>query len=88
MLIWKYEFNHISPIINYSLYIYICIIYYSCQTYEGGIGGYPGNEAHGGYTFCALASLEILKKTDYIDSEALMVIIISRIIKLLKIIFC
>jgi protein farnesyltransferase subunit beta len=44
----------------------------SCQTYEGGIGGYPGNEAHGGYTFCALASLEILKKTDYIDSEALM----------------
>jgi len=44
----------------------------SCQTYEGGIGGYPGNEAHGGYTFCGLAALEILKKTDYIDSEALM----------------
>jgi len=44
----------------------------NCQTYEGGIGGYPGNEAHGGYTFCGLASLEILKKTDYIDSEALM----------------
>ena len=46
---------------------------YSCQTYEGGMGGYPGNEAHGGYTFCALAALEILKKTDYIDCELLMV---------------
>jgi len=44
----------------------------SCQTYEGGIGGYPGNEAHGGYTFCALGALEILKKTDYINSESLM----------------
>ena len=21
----------------------------SCQTYEGGIGGEPGSEAHGGY---------------------------------------
>ena len=24
----------------------------SCQTYEGGLGGEPGAEAHGGYTFC------------------------------------
>ncbi|KAK9371351.1 terpenoid cyclases/protein prenyltransferase alpha-alpha toroid [Lipomyces kononenkoae] len=31
-----------------------------CQTYEGGIGGAPDNEAHGGYAFCALASLCIL----------------------------
>ncbi len=23
-----------------------------CQTYEGGFGGTPGMEAHGGYTFC------------------------------------
>ena len=23
----------------------------SCQTYEGGFGGMPFNEAHGGYTF-------------------------------------
>lgn len=23
-----------------------------CQTYEGGIGATPGEEAHGGYTFC------------------------------------
>ena len=28
-----------------------------CQTYEGGMGAEPGNEAHGGYTFCSLAAL-------------------------------
>ncbi|KAK9804940.1 hypothetical protein WJX73_001089 [Symbiochloris irregularis] len=27
-----------------------------CQTYEGGMGGEPGNEAHGGYTYCGLAA--------------------------------
>lgn len=32
----------------------------SCQTLEGGFGGEPGNEAHGGYTFCAVAALEVL----------------------------
>lgn len=31
-----------------------------CQTYEGGFGGEPFNEAHGGYNFCALAGLLIL----------------------------
>ncbi|QIW98714.1 hypothetical protein AMS68_004232 [Peltaster fructicola] len=31
-----------------------------CQTYEGGIGGAPTNEAHGAYAFCALACLSIL----------------------------
>ncbi|XP_065655395.1 protein farnesyltransferase subunit beta isoform X2 [Hydra vulgaris] len=32
----------------------------SCQTYEGGFGGLPGLEAHGGYTFCGYASLALL----------------------------
>jgi protein farnesyltransferase subunit beta len=31
-----------------------------CQTYEGGFAAEPGGEAHGGYTFCALAGLAIL----------------------------
>ncbi|KAI7899408.1 terpenoid cyclases/protein prenyltransferase alpha-alpha toroid [Cokeromyces recurvatus] len=31
------------------------------QTYEGGIGPYPGKEAHNGYTFCGLAAMEILE---------------------------
>lgn len=33
-----------------------------CQTYEGGFAGVPGTEAHGGYTFCALASYLLLLK--------------------------
>ncbi|GMH95742.1 hypothetical protein TrST_g12683 [Triparma strigata] len=43
----------------------------SCQTYEGGFGGEPGNEAHGGYAFCAVAALQILGKLDMCDVEAL-----------------
>ncbi|KAG2493909.1 hypothetical protein HYH03_007845 [Edaphochlamys debaryana] len=31
----------------------------ACQTYEGGLGGEPGNEAHGGYTFCGVAALAL-----------------------------
>lgn len=30
------------------------------QTFEGGISGAPGNEAHGAYAFCALACLSII----------------------------
>lgn len=33
-----------------------------CQTYEGGFCCSPYGEAHGGYTFCVLASLIILSK--------------------------
>ncbi|KAL4803680.1 terpenoid cyclases/protein prenyltransferase alpha-alpha toroid [Aspergillus unguis] len=31
-----------------------------CQTFEGGISGSPGSEAHGAYAFCALACLCII----------------------------
>ena len=37
----------------------------SCATYEGGFGGEPGNEAHGGYNFCAMAGLLILGEDTY-----------------------
>ncbi|KAG0212633.1 hypothetical protein BGX33_003448 [Mortierella sp. NVP41] len=40
-----------------------------CQTYEGGIGGFPGVEAHAGYTFCGLAALELLGRTDVLNLE-------------------
>jgi len=33
-----------------------------CQTYEGGFGGVPGMEAHGGYSFCGFAALMLMKK--------------------------
>ncbi|MFH4975709.1 hypothetical protein AB6A40_002418 [Gnathostoma spinigerum] len=43
----------------------------SCQTYEGGFGGEPRVEAHGGYTFCGVAALTILGKTALIHTPSL-----------------
>ncbi|SCU90420.1 LAMI_0E01992g1_1 [Lachancea mirantina] len=44
-----------------------------CQTYEGGFGACPqGDEAHGGYTFCAVASLAILNEIPVMNIEQLM----------------
>jgi protein farnesyltransferase subunit beta len=40
-----------------------------CQTHEGGFAGAPGNEAHGGYTFCSLAALLLLGRTDAVRLE-------------------
>jgi protein farnesyltransferase subunit beta len=51
----------------------------SSQTYEGGVGGYPGVEAHGGYTFCAVATLAILDKVDVLDIHRLAVLFISTV---------
>jgi len=34
-----------------------------CRTYEGGYGQSPSNEAHGGPTFCAVASLRLAPST-------------------------
>lgn len=39
----------------------------SCQTYEGGIAGEPGSEAHGGYTFCGLAAMILINEADKLD---------------------
>ena len=44
---------------------------YRCQTYEGGFSGCPGMEAHGGYTFCAVATLILLNRERLIDVKAL-----------------
>ncbi|BBN17717.1 protein farnesyltransferase subunit beta [Marchantia polymorpha subsp. ruderalis] len=43
----------------------------SCQTYEGGIGGEPGAEAHGGYTFCGLAALALVNQLHVLDLPGL-----------------
>ena len=43
-----------------------------CQTYEGGMGGESGNEAHGGYTFCGVAALALLGKVDLLDQPRLL----------------
>jgi len=42
-----------------------------CQSYEGGFGGVPGMEAHGGYSFCGLAALILMKKERLCNLETL-----------------
>jgi protein farnesyltransferase subunit beta len=42
-----------------------------CQTFEGGFGGEPGSEAHGGYTFCAVAALQLTGTLGECDMAAL-----------------
>jgi protein farnesyltransferase subunit beta len=44
----------------------------SCQTYEGGMGGEPFSEAHGGYTFCGVAALQLMGALDQVDVHALL----------------
>ena len=44
----------------------------SCQTYEGGFGGEPFTEAHGGYAYCAVAALQLADRFDAIDRESLL----------------
>lgn len=43
----------------------------SCQTYEGGIAGEPGSEAHGGYTFCGLATMILINEVNHLDLAGL-----------------
>ncbi|RMD44458.1 hypothetical protein DV735_g611, partial [Chaetothyriales sp. CBS 134920] len=54
-----------------------------CQTYEGGISASPGLEAHGAYTFCAIASLCLLGNphatlAEHLDIPALLAWLSSR----------
>ena len=43
-----------------------------CQAFEGGLGGEPGNEAHGGYTFCGVAALELLGAAELLNQPRLL----------------
>lgn len=51
----------------------------SCQTYEGGFAGVPDAEAHGGYTFCAVASFFLLgTKSGDFDIDRLLRWLVAR----------
>ncbi|XP_059449585.1 protein farnesyltransferase subunit beta isoform X2 [Corylus avellana] len=43
-----------------------------CQTYEGGIAGEPGAEAHGGYTFCGFATMILINEANRLDLAGLL----------------
>ncbi|KAK4746703.1 hypothetical protein SAY87_025740 [Trapa incisa] len=44
----------------------------SCQTHEGGIAGEPGSEAHGGYTYCGIATMILINEVRRLDVAALL----------------
>lgn len=50
----------------------------SSQTYEGGFGHEPGDEAHGGATYCAIASLHLLGAIDRIKDKELLAFWLSQ----------
>ncbi|XP_032686926.1 protein farnesyltransferase subunit beta isoform X1 [Odontomachus brunneus] len=53
-----------------------------CQTWEGGFGGCPGMEAHGGYAYCGLAALVLLGKTHMCRLPALLRWIVNKQMRL------
>jgi prenyltransferase beta subunit len=69
------SFINVLSFNNSIAIVWLCV--YSCQTYEGGLGGEPGNEAHGGVTYCGLAALVLLNKTNLIDIHRLLVRILA-----------
>ncbi|KAG6741675.1 hypothetical protein POTOM_054952 [Populus tomentosa] len=54
-----------------QLKVFLFGIQLSCQTYEGGIAGEPGSEAHGGYTFCGLATMILINEVNHLDLAGL-----------------
>jgi len=42
----------------------------SCQTFEGGLGPEPYCEAHGGYSFCGIATLVLMNKLNVINTDS------------------
>lgn len=53
-----------------------------CQSWDGGIGPFPGVEAHGGYTYCGLAALVLLNETKLIDLDRLCFWLVHRQMKI------
>lgn len=49
-----------------------------CQTFEGGFAPEPFCEAHGGYSYCAIASLVLLNKLHEIDVKSFVRWLVNR----------
>ena len=50
----------------------------NCQTFEGGLGPEPYCEAHGGYSYCGIATLVLLNKLHEIDVNSFIRWLVSR----------
>jgi protein farnesyltransferase subunit beta len=62
---------HLVNIVTPQLTDNVGVFVKRCQTYEGGIGAVPGVEAHGGYTFCALAASTLVGGVGLLDTDSL-----------------
>lgn len=59
------------------------------QTEEGGFGACPGTEAHGGYSYCAIASIALLLDSELVNLEqVLKVISLSKAAEFVKMMQC
>ena len=47
----------------------------TCQNFDGGFGSIPRGESHTGYTFCAVACLELMGELDKCNINKLIVIL-------------
>ncbi|TYK14957.1 protein farnesyltransferase subunit beta-like [Cucumis melo var. makuwa] len=57
--------------VNGSLWNVLIMFLFQCS-FEGGIAGEPGSEAHGGYTFCGLATLILINEVHQFDLRSLL----------------
>ncbi|KAI5190541.1 protein farnesyltransferase subunit beta [Nematocida minor] len=57
----KSQFNPLQTEEGKEIFSELPEIVGNLQTYEGGFAASPGEEAHGGYTYCAIAALKILE---------------------------
>ena len=53
---WAAPSTHANHFTRLSTHIQCPTRHLVLQTYEGGLGGEPGNEAHGGYAYCGVAA--------------------------------
>ena len=65
---------HLLNILDDKLLKNVDTFLQSCQTFEGGIGAEPFNEAHGGYTFCGLAVAILANCAHVLNLPALLVL--------------
>ena len=72
---WIKRYTQLIDILRLKNDSLIILFSTRCQNYDGGIGGEPGIEGHGGYAFCGLAAMEIMGKTDLLDIPLLLVMI-------------
>jgi protein farnesyltransferase subunit beta len=69
---------YVLNILDEELLEYVVENIKKCQTFEGGLGPEPYNEAHGGYSFCGIATLVLLNKLESIDIKRFILWLVNK----------